>query len=622
MRKILTSFLITFGFFLVFFQSAPPVFSQAANQRWVCLSVERCDKVESCKNAIPPEYPLVTHMGLLSSSNKGKPLPNSETYIVECIATTEGQICTTGKKETDDIIFGVGNGRIEKLVQLLNYKFKHLWLINGSSVSEISNPVMTNASGDIGPIVWHDGTYTNIPERKFLALNYFNPIPQTGTGEAASQQIGTFSFEEVMNKTDCVSIRWDPYGRVFDTKSLEPVKGATVSLLKKRNDNSFTLLNPNEVLGGNLENPQNVAEDGLFSFVVPDGTYKLKASKVGYVFPVSDLATINSNYTKIYNNIYPAETGEEIVQQGSIQHRDIPFEKNTGSTNGIPKLMEYFYEVEPLTQTISIEGRVSHPFTDISFWSYIPSGTNQKKLGRELLKTRADKLGNFKVEIDTSNFDKSKAEYFGLIRLKKNDLTLITNNKNTLFDRLFSIFTDFIFKKTSAAEVETNELSLEPIPTFLEGYAYDSIGTLLPNATVKIYEKLSTIPYFQTKADETGYYKVSSNSLPTSPYEIQYISAVGTVSRITTSKFIVQNQKYLSENNTNLYVFKNNEGKIVNKDSITAAAQNQNNKNTPTPVSQLNQQKFSKLFITIIILIFLMVAFVVSYFLYFRKKTL
>lgn len=617
MSKILTYFFALLTFFLVSSISAPSVFSQEANQRWVCLAAERCDKIESCKNVVLPNIgSAATHRAWLSSLNDSKPLPNSKTYIIECIATNEGQICTTGKKETDEIVYGTGNGRLEKLLQLVAYKFRALFLMNGSNPVEASNPVMTNANGDIGSLIWADGTYHNTPERKFLALNYVEVAPTAGTNLGlGGQQLGTFSFDFESAVKDCISLRWDPYGRVFDSKSLEPVKGAIVSLLKKRGNDSFTLLSPSEVLGGNLENPQVVADDGLFSFVVPDGTYKLKTVKTGYNFPVSDLADINSNYTLVYGDIYPAATGEEIVQKGVIQHRDIPFSKISGSTSAPPKLMEYFYEAKPLSQTVSVEGRVSHPFTDISFWSYFPSD----KIGRELLKIKADKLGNFKAEIDTSDFDKSKAEYFGKIKLKKNDLTLIAYNNEPFFDKLFSILT-ILVKRARAAEVDTSEVSLEPIPTILEGYAYNSLGKIIPNATVNIYEKLSTKPYFQTKTDETGFYKISSKNLPTSPYEIQYTTDDGVVSRIKTSEFVVQNQKYFAKNNIDLYVFKNSDNKIVSKESITAAAQSKSNKYVTIGAPERNQPQFSKLLVTIIVLVTLIISAVAFYFLYFRKK--
>lgn len=527
MNKFLHKFFLSIFLLLFFITPFSLVQAQQKSERWVCLMAETSGG----------------HTASLSVDPEAKLLANSETYVFECIANSE---CTSGNADLDQQVFGRNN--LQTLSSQLGYIFEK------SSLS--SNPLMSDGGGNIPTSTWTSHTPQS-HARRWLALNYFEPIPDMGTGEEKTQQIGTFSFESAVNQSDCVSLSWDPYGRVFDSKTLEPVNKTSVTLLKKRANGVFTMMTPSDLLGGNIINPQTTKEDGGFSFVVPDGTYKLIASHSNYVFP-EKIVNLQSNYSKIYSDIYPDQTGEEIVQKGMIQHRDIPLKQVLVGLETNAKLMEYFYDLDKSTSTVIIKGRVSHPFAEIKAYSLKPDPVSQENVRYRLLTEnplRSDKLGNFVLRVDQSQFEPT--ESFGEITVEKIDLTqpnLVEKIKQWLFG---------FIGKVNAQTMIASSIRLEPILNYLEGYAYDAGGEVLPNATVSIYLNFSNKPAYQAKADDKGYYKISSEFLPSMPYRIAYTTTAGQVVKTSTSKFIAQNSDSIVASDIKINQFKNEKGETI-----------------------------------------------------------
>ncbi len=526
MSKFLRKFFFSI-FFLLFF--VPPLFlvnAQQQSQRWVCLNAEPAES-HSANVSVDPEIKLIA---------------NSQTYVFECIANSE---CTSGNSGVDQQVFGADT------LGILNTKYDYNF--EGSTLP--SNPLMSDGEGNIPTFTWQSSTTTS-HDRRWLALNYFDPAPAATTGEDKTQQVGTFSFESVVNQSDCISLSWDPYGRVFDSKTLEPVSNAIVTLSKKRSS-GFETVKQTDVLGGNILNPQTTKEDGGFSFVVPDGIYKLDVSNSNYVFP-EKIVNLQSNYSKIYSDIYPDQTGEEIVQQGTIQHRDIPLRQVLTGSETTVKVMEYFQDLDKATSTVIIKGRVSHPFAKIKAYSLKPDPATQENVRyRPLPETvSADQLGNFILKVDQSQFEPT--ESFGEITVEKVDLT-----QPGLVERFQQWLYGFMAGKVSAQTLIASSVRLEPIPNHLEGYAFDAAGNVLPNSTVSIYLSFSNKPSYQTKTDDKGYYQISSEFLPSMPYRIAYTTPTGRVVKTSTSKFIAQNNDVITASDIKINQFVNKEGKVV-----------------------------------------------------------
>lgn len=135
---------------------------------------------------------------------------------------------------------------------------------------------------------------------------------------------GQYSQDQTTLTTDSAcSLIQDPYGTVFDSKTLEPLSGVAITILKY-NGSTYVPVTPHDAPGV-TQNPILTQEDGTYAFFVPDGQYKLKISKEGYTF-FGDISSLHPSYASRYQNIYQ---GEVIIQKGNAQHRDIPLDTDS-----------------------------------------------------------------------------------------------------------------------------------------------------------------------------------------------------------------------------------------------------------------------------------------------------
>ncbi|GIW64422.1 MAG: hypothetical protein KatS3mg092_0355 [Patescibacteria group bacterium] len=604
-------------FFLFLFTSYFSVNAQQQAERWVCLEAN-----------VVPNNP---HRARLRA-RQNTLIPNTETYIFECLSPED---CTSGIIEVDAKVFKKDKNdenQLDKMYRKYGYQFQ------GTSLK--SNPTISNSNGGLEDFEWQSYTPKS-RERRWLALNYYDPNnEEIRSGRETGHQLGTFGLGEAYSSSNCVGLKWDPYGRVFDIFTLEPIKDAEVTLFVQRKDGNFSPLTPSDVIGGNIINPQITSEEGEFNFVVPDGIYRLVVKHKNYSFPVENLVKINSNYKKIYSDIYPGETGINIIQKGSIQHRDIPLEPKTTSISYDVKLIEYFYDLDKSTSTVYVKGRVSHPFTEIKAYSLkIDDKTNEFIRYKLLTKTpiRADKKGNFNFKIDQINFE--PLEFFGDITIEKVNLT----NPN-LTKKIKDFFSDIIFSfmfKVNAQNKTATSFRFEPIPNYLEGYAYDSQGKIIPNAKVEVILNFSNSPFYQTQADDKGYFKIYSDFLPWMPYRLRFTNSSGESIKVTTSRFISTNKKTIDEKKIKTNQFVNFKMGVDSEKNLvsTNTSEIETNKQTPYLRKENNTKKEQKnfdlslnklsndnkiflliLFISILILILILVI-VLLYFISKKKHT-
>lgn len=537
------------GFFTIFLTlGTKGVSAQQQSERWVCLNPVYCaDAPSQCSNNLT--LIQTAHSARLNSKSDAKPLPNTETYIVECFANTEArtETCTTGNPTTDNKIFKVNN--VAKLKSAVGYEFEGMRLVN--TAANLSQPRKSNATGDLEALEWRSSTPQMQP-RKWLALNYFTENdPANGQG---GQQQGLPTFETAAK--NCVSINWDPYGRVFDSSSLEPIPSATVQLQKKRDNGLFSLLVPSEILGGSVTNPYTTSEDGGFSFVVPDGTYRLLVSHPSYTFP-APASIISQAISFVYKNIYPSITGEEIVQKGRIERRDVPLVPKSGAKSYPVKLMEYFYTVDKLSNQIVLEGRTSHPFATVKIWTEKVDPVTQvvTQKARLVASEQTDAEGKFKIFVSQQSF--ALNESFGSIELVKKQV--VSQVPTPLFSEIVMSLVRALIPQVTAQSATTS-VRVDPILTYVEGYAYDAFGKVLPNAKVGVYLTFSQSPYYQTTTDKNGYFKITSEHLPNMQFVLRYSTAQGQQTSTTTSKFVSQNAKFVTNNKINLNRYKDEKG--------------------------------------------------------------
>lgn len=614
MKKLFAIIFSLFAFFtLGSFVFGATITNPKPVQQWHCL------QNTYCANANAKCQPGVAgHRVKLTTRATDLPARNQPTGIFVCIGTKQGNICTSGDGAFDKKMLGY-NG-LSILGQVVQYQFQGLFRSsNGQPVSP--KDIVSNSSGKLSvvstqvmnlefppavyavakppryqivePLEMQDYTPVSLP-RKWLALNLIQTIP-LAVGKGGQQQ-GTFTFEGALGK--CAAISWDPYGIVFDSQSLEPVAGIKVTLTKKRANGEFTIASGDDT--PSVLNPITTVEDGQYEIYVPDGTYRLELSNPNFTFPST--AKLNPNYSKAYSDIY---RGEDIVEKGETIHRDVPIDSKTTPYHSPVKLIAYAPLLDKGTNTMIIQGKVSHPFTKVNIYGKKPSTDKQGTFVRTklLMTLTADKKGEFDIRYNMYNLGPN--ELIGDIEFVKSDF--VTNQVDT------------------TTTVKNDTLVVEPILNYLEGYAYDQNGKPIPNAKVSIYLELSSESAYEIIADANGFYRISSEYLPPMAYNIKYSGAQGT-SSVTTSQFIAQNAKYLETQKSNLFVFKDNKGQTFSLEQrakfTSESAVNEpsaQGKTAENQITQGNQQGASNILPLVIILVLLGLGGV-AVIVYFMKK--
>lgn len=539
MKKIAALFL-TLGFVVLFVPSVSAgIRYTGQNPVWKCLNIpkDKAGNALSCGNKAAgcSGQGVTGHRVKLTMSGL---YPAKDVFLVGCISTEIGNgLCTTGDQTADDTIYGDWkNGKLVKpstnLADLKNtykYEFQGLYKKDGVTRVVPSSPVKAEPSGELTPAnawyEWQDFTPVS-RRRKWVVLQYADP-KKAPEGKAGGNQQGILDFETSIS--NCASISWDPYGALFDAKTLEPIEGATITLQVLK-DNVFRTMTVDDMLGGDIYNPQTTYAEGKFEYVVPDGDYKLLTDPIF----LTDLKLIDPNYTKAYSEIY---TGEVIQQRGEIQHRDIAIP--TRNTNNPPSIINFFYQASPYG-TVTFDGDVSHPLTKLHIKTAKVSASDPsvKTPYRTLGTYQANKVGAFRFEMDQNMFEITPeyTEVIAGLELEKVDL-----------------------RSSDSAGIKT-VTKLEPIPQYLEGYAYDKAGKPLVNANVAIMVPHSQAPYYETVTDEKGFYKVTSDHLSGSNFDIKYTMADNTEVTVSPSLFLAQNQEYLAKQAISPWVGRDSNG--------------------------------------------------------------
>lgn len=539
-----------------------PAPTLAPDRKWVPLQIELCSDADA-KCSIPANDPKASRRFKLSVANEdenGNPLtvedklePGSETYLFECIATSIGTVCTSAIPEIDNELYHEDRSKL--LNQLLQaggqgtlppgscgggYRFEGIFSSQGGATA--NQPIMSDENGELIPNPeWQ--SCTPVVNKSFLALNYADPNRVTNqAGDLGGQQQTQIGFDKPVPTTAAkptpvrnrrirtrASREADPYGIVFDAQTLEPIPGASVLLTKLRPDGAFTKVNPydpNDVIGGSIVNPYATRNDGYFNFIVPDGTYRLELpDDLNFNMKIATAPSLlNPSYAKLYSDIYPLNTGLNIIQKGKIQHRDIPV-LTAKATNQTPELAAYFFDADKQSGDVMFNGRVNLPFTRMRFYSLAMDPQTGKPVRKQVLaETTADKDGKFDLIFSTKQL--KTGETYGELELVKSDT----------------------FAK-STETTRTASVTMNPILNHLKGKAVNSKGEPMPYANVAIFLTMGTKPYYNTTADKDGNYEISSENIPPFPYSVRFTDTEGKKVNATTLQVALQNP----EQNLNEY---------------------------------------------------------------------
>jgi len=525
-----------------------------AGQEWRCLTQESV--MGTIDGPDPSVQQTNDYQWYVWTKATGSGLPARYTIVI-CTEATTGLECTTGDETTD----------------------VELPVPNRSSTPDIltiqGGPTRENEDSLEAYIRWNFKDPANynseIPERflKYLHVEkkvfaVFPAVPEvSGTGnDDGLKQASLDMMKDGISK--CVSLGWDPEGRVFDAVSLEPIPNVQITVLDK---------NKKFVSQITVDNPTTTKVNGQYAFYVAEGDFFLNiAVPSGYIF-TDQLSTIHPNYTFAYKNIYknneliveridtPAERARGIP---NVEQRDIalmPIDKNNPLKRPLEIISHAEYREEE--QTIYM-GKTSHPLTEITF-----------KQGSEEIKTAsADKNGAYETSLDDSLIQPGLPVQ---IIFTKVDLTTL--------------------KKSP---LDSKTISIEPLLPYLEGYVYDKNGEISPSLEVSVVTTTSDVVMHTTRANEDGFFAMGSQYIPPFPYYLKFRDPIkGTSFQQSTSNFAKQNEAYLKRKNVNLMEQKKMSDKNEIKTGGSASKNNtmsgsdrsdmqstspQNVQNTSTPV--------------------------------------
>lgn len=394
-------------------------------------------------------------------------------------------------------------------------------------------------------------------------------------GEDPSQQLGTTKFIFEGAKEICRSIFWDPYGRVFDAVSLEPL-GA--------NEARVTLLDSKDQYVDVPSNNSPIDALGKYNiYILEDGMYKLKATNM----PRHEFVRVNPDprYVDLYERIYRLGDPAFEEKQNDPQRYDIPVK---------PKGAPYKRAIETIfkDQTIvwrdgeeytKIEFRVSHPLTKIE--TNLDEGITCNQTGAD----QTDKEGFCTLQVKSSE---APQEGIDIKKVKNPDyyLTYEQNLIGGFVARLFSWITPDVYAQQSiridvpevaAPVMAEDDIKFEPILRHVEGYAYDEAGQPIPKAKIQVVLSMNNKVFHTTTADDSGFFTIYKNNLPPLEYYLKLTDQTGSkVLTQQTSLFIENNQAYIDSEKINLMAATKNDQPIVNP---ATGQLNQIVKTTPVP---------------------------------------
>lgn len=427
----------------------------------------------------------------------------------------------------------------------------------------------------------------------------------------STQKLGTlsFSFQSIDNlNKDCVSISWDPYGRVFDAVSLEPMKDIEVTLFDPKTKTKAL----SDVIQY-LDFSDTTRIDGVYNIQVDNKTERqytisVKSPKTHQFIKSPRL---NQNYSSIYSDIYYPE--EIIIEkEGLITHHDIPLQ---------PIAAPYHMpdeDIRPIKETLKqfdngssfvFTGRVTFPKAEVCI-------ANQCAY--------ADKYGFFNLSISENNI---KPEFME-IKVKRVNLTAKKENNLSLFTKLINLFSKEVKaqqsikmdddKKTfeEKTDIQSEKIGFEPILRHIEGFVYDKNGQVIPKAKIEVKLKMNNSIFYTTTADDSGFFTIYGNNLPFFEYYLNYILPTGETFTQTTSDFYKINKNYLEREKINLI-----KATKINQPIIDSSTDKLNYIFNQPPVNyqQKNKDNAKSIILIIILIIIFLSAIIIGLVIYIKK---
>lgn len=431
-------------------------------------------------------------------------------------------------------------------------------------------------------------------------------------GSGGALQQATFSFTTETTQTSapttqkkCVGVFWDPYGRVFDSVSFEPLgeKEAQVAILDK--DGVYLDLPSNNVFT-DFMGKYNI-------FLKEDGYYKLSVSSLASHEFTS--LTLDPKYKDLYHKTFilgdPAfyeKASEPQRIDIAVKPKSIPYQRQIGYSYINQKVI-----YDGGVQYALLEFRVTHPLTVVK-----TNITDEKMTCAETDTNRTDKDGFCTMAVPLSKYPQEGLK-IQLLKDKKYYLYGVEITEDE-----FVIDQTMISKNKMGSFIET----VSPILQTIEGYAYDLKGKIIPNAVVKVNYKETNKTILTATADEKGFFSIPRKYLPPLEYYLEFTNpSTSVITTQSTAQFVRHNKDYIESNKINLMTAtqEGKPGKMSEKEikqRINANSMNSKNQNNEpqTNISPATPTTPQFMIIAIVCTIILLIVIAGLAILHFSKK--
>lgn len=422
-------------------------------------------------------------------------------------------------------------------------------------------------------------------------------------GDDKTQILGTFGLDTIVadpteetEENNCVTLFWDPFGRVFDAVSLDPIPYVDVVLIDYKTGKPAAIAPPSPNWDYTKIN------NGIYNIMTDrEGDYQLQVTP-----PPTHLFTrkinLPASYSTVYSEIYlPGDVFHEVpmpavVPKGfdySKYHHDIPVVPLNKPYIANPEdvyVVQSSVRSSDMGSFINYSGRATFPKAKVCL-----VGATSKKIYGACV--NAEQYGNFRMNIKKDDVPTEKL----FMIAQRVDLTKPLDTSNILdLSRV-----DFTNPKLA---------SIEPTLHFVEGYAYDNKGQIIPNAKISIRLKDGGRVFSWKKADAKGYFKIESKMLPFLEYYLEFTSpSLSTPLIQSTSEFVKLNNKYYENINSGSGAAKSSKANNQSTDTFNPDTPGSN---VPTSTNRLS---LTKLLVTGLIVLFLVVV-LVAIFIYIKKR--
>jgi len=502
------------------FLGASYTFIRGSGQKTFTTTLSgQCSSFEGCDLAMC----IIPRSGGAANLQTGARIPRIQ-------VDNSNEKCTTGNSERDIYYFGqdytnittstlsapslVNNhmsyGSVTDLEVTINNRENHVFY-SFYAIGKTGGTLLPTVTGGLSPTVANNNTQ------------------QLGTVTGNSQQQTNLVAGE---QGKCQTIFWDPYGRVFDGLSLEPLNKdeAKVTLLNK--DNSIVAI-PNNNVSIDILGKYNILVD-------KNGEYKLNvvpSTAHQFVSFIPD-----SHYKDLYETIFmPGDPAfmETVKEPKRIDVALKPI--STPYSRSIDVVQTDYKQVWANGKKyIKIDLRVTHPKSIVKLIVY-DIVVKENGEGAVLPET-TDKNGYWKIMVRD----------FKVLSQKGFRIEISKNPQ-------YYMYAGSIGNKLI--------IDFDPILAYVEGYAYDENGTAIPNAKVQIKLKMNNTIFYETQTDDNGYFTIKPSNLPPLDFYFDFINPQNAQSiKKTTANFVKENIAYLEKEKIDMLKGEKN-GQSVVKDA-------------------------------------------------------